>query len=150
MKILGIDLGNTIVGNRTLKNRFYVEPRCFEIISNLNKVFDKIYIISRVNEEQKENSLKWLKEVNFFKLTGLDPNNLYYCWDRRDKALFAKALNVNYFIDDRASVLYHLDSQIIKFLFNPEKDDLEKHRNKLTNTTIVKNWNQIEDILDNE
>lgn len=145
-KTLGIDLGNTIVGSRERNDRYYVEPRCFEIINKLEKIYD-IYIISKVNSEQRERSLKWLQESNFFIKTGVNPNNLFYCFERKDKAIFSKALNIDIFIDDRCQVMQYLDDRILKLLINPETTDLEKYKDKLINTQLVKSWEEIEKIL---
>lgn len=146
MKNLGLDLGRTIVGQRG-GDRTYVEPKAFEIIKKLTKEFDNTYIISRVNEEQRERSLNWLKEVNFFEETGIDKENLYYCWERKDKSIFVRALEITHFIDDRAHVLFYLDEAVNKYLFNPEPFELAKYQDSLKNTTVVQNWTEIEKLL---
>lgn len=139
MKI-GIDLGKTIV-KMPEKIPF---DNCFDILAYWAK-YHEIFIISRVNSDQKERSLKWLKDFNFFELTGIKKDNLYYCFDRRDKSLFVKALNIELFIDDRPEVLSFMDKNVRKILFNPiHKDKIDFWGEiKEHNMELVSNWKQI-------
>lgn len=147
MNNIGIDLGNTIVGNGQLNNKTYVDPDCFNVLKLIIKNFDNVYIISRVNSEQRDHSLKWLAESDFFNKTGIKRENLYYCWERRDKAIFAKALNCSIFIDDQPEVIYNLDKNIYKLLINPTEIELNKYKDKLFNYDIVNNWIHIKERL---
>lgn len=147
MRNLGIDLGWTIVGNRVTGDKYEVQSACFTTILRLTKYFDNVYIISKVNSTQKESSLKWIESVEFFNKTNIKPENLYYCFERKDKAIFAKGLGITHFIDDRAEVMYHLDKSIVKILFNPDPIHVEKYRGKLFNTTITNDWSQIPRLL---
>jgi hypothetical protein len=145
---LGIDLGWTIVGNRDTGDRYELAHNAFEVIKAIKPYFNDVYIISKVNSEQKERSLKWIKDVDFFNSTGISPNNLYYCFERRDKAIFVRGLGITHFIDDKAEVLSHLDKDVAKVLFNPNEDDLTKYKNKLFNTWVTKDWLEIANLLD--
>ncbi len=138
---IGIDLGGTIF-HRAAGKAF---DNSIGVIKKLINRGDNIYIISRVNSEQRERSLKWLSDTDFFNQTGINKDNLYYCWDRRDKSIFAKALNISVFIDDRAEVMYYMNPLIVKFLINPPKQDLIEYEGKLINTMIVKDWFEIEE-----
>lgn len=144
---IGIDIGNTIVGNKALMDKYWIDPNCFKVIKRIVSEFDNVYLISRVNQDQRDRSLKWIKEVDLFNKTGISSNNLYYCWERKDKAIFARALNLNVFIDDRAEVMYNIDSEVIKLLINPPEQDLIEYKNKLINTEIVKSWEEIENSI---
>lgn len=142
---IGIDIGNTIKGWKGDKNA--VPPDTFRIITDWVKKFNNIYLISRVNQEQKDIVEMWLWDTDFFKQTGVDPNNLYFCWERKDKNLFVKALNITTMIDDRPEVMANMDKNVFKLLIQPDEQDLEKYKFKLFNTFVVTSWKEIETIV---
>lgn len=141
-KLLGIDLGFTVVNSR--KKEVY--PDAFRVIHRFNRTWDGVFIVSRVNEEQKIRSLAWLKESRFFEQTGVPQDNLYYCAERKDKAPICAELGVTHFIDDRPEVMAALAPHIQKLLFNPIQFDVEKFRGQLVNTKIVTSWKEIEEL----
>lgn len=136
--ILGLDLGNCIF------KKGEIIPNSFETIAKLVPKFNDVYIISRVNSEQRNMSLKRLEETDFFNKTGVKRENLYYCFDRRDKAIFAKALNVRWFIDDRPDVLIPMKG-IKKILFNPTTKDFDKYYREIydLDMAVVFDWRDI-------
>lgn len=142
---IGYDLGRTIKG--PTKEQYNDEmPGAFDVISKLTKKFNKSYIVPRVNSEQRERAINWLNNKNFYNITGIPENNIYYCFDRRDKALFIKALDIRVFIDDRPTVLSPMGDDVLKILFNPWAGDLEKYKDEIMsmkNLVIVNNWKQI-------
>jgi len=64
---LGIDLGRTIISRED--GSFPPFPDAFEVIRELIGQFDQTYTLTRFNKD-----------------------NLYFCFDRRDKAVFAKGI----------------------------------------------------------
>ena len=142
MKI-GIDLGWTIKGHKPSNERDLPAPDSFRVISELVRRGDLVYIISKVNSEQKARCEKWLETHDFFDKTGVKPENLYFCFERKDKAIFVKALGIKIMIDDRPEVMAHLDFDVVKFLINPDEADMIQHKDQLINTKIVKNWLEI-------
>jgi len=132
MKNLAIDIGNTIA------SRGLLFPNSLETIKKLNPIFNNVYIVSRVNSEQRERALKWFEDIDFFNKTLIKPKNVYFCFDRRDKAVFCRGLFVDVMIDDRPDVMQYLDIQTMKILFKPNKD-LELI-DKLFNCFIVSDW----------
>lgn len=141
---IGIDLGWTVKGHKPTNERDLPAPDSFRVISEFVSSGYVVYIISKVTSEQKERAEKWLAKHDFFNVTGVKPENLYFCFERRDKALFVDALGIKIMIDDRAEVMAHLDYDVIKFLINPDQDDLQRHKEHLFNTKIVKDWLEIE------
>lgn len=137
---IGIDLGWTVKGVRALGDRDIIAPLSFEVISRLVKRGDTIFIISKVNSEQRERAQKWLKKVKFFEKTGVKPENLYYCFEKRDKAMFVKSLKINVMIDDRAEVMLHLPKKVRKLLICPERDELREFGKGIPNMKIVNEW----------
>lgn len=145
MKI-AYDLGRTIVSRQ---NNYKPFDNCFEVINKLTKKYGDGYIVSRVNSDQKIRAEKWLEDNDFYNLTGLKKENIYYCFERRDKSIFAAGLNINCFIDDRPDVLIPMNNDIKKICYNPWKSDLIKYKDQIkeNNMIIVKNWKEIEEIL---
>lgn len=144
---IGYDLGRTIKGpTKNDYNKAF--PDALEVIAKLSKRYSNSYIISRVNSEQRERAIKWLIDEDFYNKTGIKQENVYFCFDRRDKHLFVKALDINVFIDDRYDVLEPMGDKVTKLLFNPNEIDLNKFYNtKLENFLLVMNWKQIETML---
>lgn len=150
---LGVDLGNCVVSRkREGDGSFESLPveGMFDILPILVKRFTNTYIISRVNSEQKKRSLVWLEKYDFFNRTGIPQENLYYCFDRRDKAIFQRGLKIRIMIDDRPDCLIPMEKHVVKILFNPIQLDLDKKSdelNKLENLVIVKNWKEVGEYL---
>jgi len=144
---IGIDLGWTIKGVRSDGHSDRIAPDSFRVISELVKRGDNVFIISKVTSEQKFRAEKWLTDVDFFNKTSVNPQNLYFCFDRRDKALFVKALGIQIMIDDRAEVMAHLSPLVVKFLINPETTDYDLHSQRLFNCKVVADWLEIERAL---
>jgi len=144
---IGIDLGWTVKGHKPSNERDLPAPDSFRVISELIKRGDIVYIISKVNSEQKARCETWLKHHDFFNKTGVKPENLYFCFERKDKTLFVRALNIKIMIDDRPEVMAHLDYDVIKLLINPDEPDMVQHKDHLFNTKIVKDWLEIERVM---
>ncbi len=145
---IGIDLGRTIVDRENNNKPF---PRCFDIILGLSRTYgpDNLFIVSRVNSEQKERAGKWLIDNNFYEQTEFLPQNVYFCFERRDKAIFAKGLGLSIFIDDRPGCLIPMDEDMDKILFNPYKPDVEKFEREIkeNHLNIKSNWSEIREYL---
>ena len=141
---VGVDIGGTIIWKDGEKiNPF---PDCIETLAKFSKNHE-IFIVSRVNSDQRERSLKWLEEFNFFEKTGIKKDNLYYCFDRRDKAIFAKALELNLFIDDRPNCLSPMPNSVGKILFRPSYHDVETFFNDINKMVTLNSWREINDAL---
>lgn len=144
---IGIDLGWTIKGVRPTGDRHIIAPHSFRVIKQFITRGDKVFIISKVDSEQKARAEKWLADVDFFKQTGINPKNLYFCFEKRDKAIFVKALEINIMIDDRTEVMANLSPLVVKFLINPEDVEYKRHKRRLTNCKTVADWLEIEQSL---
>lgn len=137
---IGIDLGRTIV-DRDNGNTPFAD--CFPVTKLIIEKFgaDNVFIVSRVNSEQKESAIKWLNLWNFYHNTGLKPDNVYFCFERRDKAIFSKGLKLNVFIDDRLDCLAPMPDNVQKLLFR------SKDIGEATNLTRISSWLEIKDLL---
>jgi len=96
-----------------------------------------------------------LIKKGFFIETEIPTGNLFFCEKRIQKRGIAEALQLNCFIDDRWSVLRHLDAlESIKrlYLFNPfptEKIQFESE-NRGEKILLVESWEQVLDSIEHE
>lgn len=136
----GVDLGRTIVSR---DEKFRPFPNCFEVLKEMVLKFNEVYIVSRVNSEQKLSAEKWLEDNNFYNLTGFKRENVYFCFERADKAIFVKGLDISIFIDDRPDVLVPM-RDALKLLYNPSKNDLLNFSEVISkDMKIVNNWSEV-------
>ncbi len=150
MRNIGIDIGWTIKGNRGTGDKESYAPHSMETIKRIKPHFDNIFLISKCNSAQKEHVEEWLYRNGVLEELGIDRNNLYFCFERRDKAIFVKALNITHFIDDRAEVLVNLPGHVFKVLYNPDPEEYSKQLNtlsKMENYTITYDWSSIPTIF---
>lgn len=143
---IGIDLGNTVTSK--LLPFPHIIDGAFPVIKKLVNKFDETYIISRVNDQQRLRALKWIEETNFCAETGIKKENIYFCFERRDKAHFAKSLNINVFIDDRLDVLRYMEYYVLKIAFNSKDYQfLPELKPPNLNLVFCENWLDVEKVL---
>lgn len=144
---IGIDVGWTIKGVRREKDRDKIAPESFRVIKRLvQRNSGTVYLISKVDSYQKQRVEEWLKKTDFFNQTGVNEKNLYFCFERKDKGIFVKALDIKIMIDDRAEVMAALPLDVKKLLLVPEERELA-NQPALKNIRVVQNWSEIEQVL---
>lgn len=140
---IGIDFGNTIC-RRDSANRFCVmNDNTLLVISELKKRFENVYIISEVNDQQKQETLEWMEENLFYLL--VKPENIFFCKERIDKKEICQKLKIDLMIDDRPEVMSYLDDRICKIMIKSNKEDLVLYT--LNNCICVDSWSQVYDIV---
>jgi 5'(3')-deoxyribonucleotidase len=148
---IGIDIGGTIKDVRYPDGTIAhsgVAPHSFRVINELRKKGHVPFIISKVTTEQKDRAEKWIESTGLYPKTGIRSVNVYFCHDRKDKAIFVKALDIGVMIDDRAEVIASLEPNVFKLLITPEAEDFARYKHRLVKTELVSDWEQIETILD--
>lgn len=136
---LGIDFGNTIC-KRDDKNEFCImNDNTLLVISELKKEFENVYIISKVNEEQKKETLDWMRENLFFLLIPYE--NIFFCNERVDKRDICNKLMIDVMIDDRPEVMSYLDDNILKVMIKPVIEDIDKYAIK--NFVCLNSWTEV-------
>jgi hypothetical protein len=81
----------------------------FAAIARLAEVFDgAVWLVSKCGPRVQAKTRRWLDHWKFWTATGVAPDHLRFCLERRDKALHCHELGVTHFIDDRLDVLTHL------------------------------------------
>lgn len=111
---IGIDIGKVIIGGASeqpdtsfFSDDFLATPpvhESFESIQQLAQEFD-VWIISKCGQKIQDRSLAWLAAYNFFETTGVNPEQVIFCRQRKEKAPIAESLGLRVFIDDREDII---------------------------------------------
>lgn len=135
---LGIDIGRVIihgdgpdtsfVGAATTEEalRAPAMEDALESIARLVSLFDqRVWLVSKCGKKVEERSRLWLEHHRFYAVTGLPPENLRFCRDRKEKAPICVKLGITMFVDDRLDVLRHMAGLVPhRFLFgSPSSPD---------------------------
>jgi hypothetical protein len=159
---LGVDIGNVIIEHRhimdavdeTLWHEKYstipAVDNMFECLKKLNdeKFHGDIFLVSKLKVEHDSRTLAWLKNNDFFKRTGIKPENLLFCRERSEKVKLCEDNNIKYFIDDRLEVLGHMIGHIPNlYLFNPDPEEVAEFKQFLPRVTPVKTWQELYDLI---
>jgi len=130
---IGIDIGGVLISKDTDSDEAFFSDdylSASEVAGSILTIAygfgcfgpENIYLISKCSETVEKKTREWLDYRYFWKETHLLPQNLIFCRRRSDKAIIAQDLDLQYFVDDRYSVLEHMtELPTIKklFLFNP-------------------------------
>ncbi len=145
---ISVDLGRTLIDS--IKKFYY--PDSLDVVKRLIAKYgkDNVFIISRVNDAQKLRAEAFLDSTDFYNITGFNKNNLYFCFDRRDKSIFISGLNIDCHVDDRVSVMNHVSDKVLKLIFCPDEKELSllnKEGAGMLNYKIVNSWIEINNLL---
>ena len=102
-----------------------------------------VYLISKCSKTVEAKTRNWLEINNFYKVTGLSPDRVYFCSKRSEKAPIADSLGITHFIDDRLEVLSYMINVPHKYLFNPQKKEMEEFKRFLPLVNIVYKWKDL-------
>lgn len=147
--MLGLDLGNTIV-ETTSDGKFPFDDAIRVIHRLVTEVFtsQRVFIVSRVNEEQYKRARAWIQKENLLERTGILEENIHWCAERNDKAPICEKLGITHFIDDRPEVLSYMSGIVPhRILFQASEDDILKFKDSLHEVTHVTSWREIEKIF---
>lgn len=126
---LGVDIGGVIItparksGDTSFFSSGYLDTpaidAAFSSIKYLHEtVFpDRVYLVSKAKSGTAQKTRDWLSHLDFYNLTGLTPDKLFFCPTREGKAPIAKRLGLTAFLDDRVDVLGHLSLIDCRILF---------------------------------
>jgi hypothetical protein len=140
MKRIGIDIGNVIIGSDTdqpdlmFSDRYLEAPEmagAFEAIARLVELYtpDCVFLVSKCFPKMQQKSSHCLQAKDFFGQTGVDPGNVHFCLHRPEKAEICVRLGLTAFVDDRYTVLKHLEPLAYiedLILFAPGKSELSE------------------------
>lgn len=134
---LGVDVGRVIIdgsshpsGDDTaffkggLANVLRTPPmaRVFEVLPGLVERFEgRVWVISKCGERVQQRTLAWLAHHDFYDRTGIPPESVRFCRERREKAVHCRELGITDFIDDRLDVLEAMRGVVPRlYLFGPQ------------------------------
>lgn len=155
MDTLGVDVGGVIIdraNDKTDTSFFsgnYLQSRpvegAIEAIARLVKErFDgNAYIVSKCGSKTEAKTKHWLLHHDIYGRTGIKEGNAIFCRHRPEKAPICKEKGITHFIDDRMSVLKHMDSVPNKYLFQPTPEELAERPDLLKNVVIVNSWTEV-------
>ena len=118
-KVLGVDIGGVIIDrvNDNTDTSFFGDnylqttavSGAFEVLKQLVERLDgNVYLVSKCGSIIRAKTRNWLNHHNFWVATGLNPKNVHYCRERREKADICKGLSTTHFVDDRLEILSYL------------------------------------------
>lgn len=96
---------------------------------------ENVYIISKAKDKWININKERLKNIDFFKRTGMLNKNLYFVNEYEDKEKLCKKLNINYMVDDSIKVIRCLSCN--SFLFGVNNVD---KRINLSNNICIASW----------
>lgn len=114
---LGIDIGRVIIAGDGPDTSFLGVPDddamrapalegAFEAIARLVADYDgRVWLVSKCGERVQQRTRRWLGHHRFFEATGVRPDRVRFCRERREKAPICAELGITCFIDDREDVL---------------------------------------------
>ena len=86
----------------------------------------RIYLVSKCGPRIEGRTRLWLEHKGFHSITGVPPERVHFCRERKDKAPICAQLGVTHFVDDRLDVLDFLETVDRKYLFQPRPGDLAR------------------------
>lgn len=129
---LGIDIGRVIIhgdgpdtafvgaGSDEEAMRAPAIDGAFEHVARLVERFSatRVWLVSKCGKKVEARTRMWLARHRFHVTTGLSPENVRFCRDRREKAPICDALGIGFFVDDRLDVLSAMRGVVAhRFLF---------------------------------
>jgi hypothetical protein len=130
---LGIDIGGVLIpmatggsdsnffGNSPMETP--AQEGMFEGVRILTARFaGQVYVVSKCGPKIERISRNWLHYVDFWRRTGVLPQNLHFVRERPDKAVVCVRLGITHFIDDRVDVLVAMERVSRRYLFLGGRD----------------------------
>jgi hypothetical protein len=148
---IGLDVGGVIIdaiGNDNTDTAFRSDnfmattavEGVYEAVRVLTDTFGKenVFIISKCGLVIEDKTRLWLEGTGFYRLTGFDPANLFFCRTRAEKAPIAAELRLTDFVDDHADVLGYMKGIVSRrYLFGPQAD---QDQSTTTGLIVVDTW----------
>ncbi len=153
---LGIDVGGVIIdrANDNTDTSFFSDnylattavPGTFDAIKRLveERFGERVHIVSKCGPNTARKPREWLAHHEIYRKTGLQPENVQFCRRRWEKGPICADLGVTHFIDDRMSVLLHLDTVPHRYFFQPSPEEMALYNRDATQAHVVESW---EDVL---
>lgn len=154
-EILGIDVAGVIISkaNDNTDTSFFgndylgagVVPGTFPALQRLvrERFGDKVYIISTCDTATQFKTWDWMRECRLHKFTGINPRNIRFCREQKQKARICEKLGITHFIGNKLEVLDHLTTVEHRYLFQADQREVERHMNFLTSVYLMSDWEMV-------
>jgi len=104
---------------------------------------ENVFVVSRAEGMERFCNTRLFIAHRFFAWTGLRAENVHFVDKRAEKAAVCKALNLEFFVDDRGEVLSHLRGIVPnRIWFNPTVNDQIDWCWSIGGR-IVRNWEEL-------
>lgn len=156
MNKIGIDIGRVIISGDTDSPDQFFGPNylncpqvkeAFPSITQLVTTFgaEQVFLVSKCGEHTQKRTLEWLNHHDFYKQTGVLPYHVHFCRERHEKAVICKKLGIQIFIDDRFSVLKHLNQAQKLYLFQPSEEEFKSYQETqiVLPIQVVSEWSDL-------
>jgi hypothetical protein len=132
MDRFGIDIGRVIIGpsvagradtsflGSRLEDAMHTPPAdgSFDTIRDLvARSGGNAWLVSKCGPGVQKKTVAWLAHHGFHEHTGMPPDHVRFCLERKEKAVHAKRLGLTVFVDDRLDVLQHLRGIVPRLLW---------------------------------
>jgi hypothetical protein len=161
LPVLGVDIGGVLIdrpgedgdtsffGDRPMETP--AVPGAVEALGRLaaGPFASRVHLISKAGPKVSERTTAWLAHHGFAEATGIGPDRVHFVRRREDKAPVCRRLGVTHFVDDRLSVLTHLESVPYRYLFTGGLGDhpAPDPRRVPPWARLVENWDELERLL---
>ena len=149
--ILGLDIGRLILQNDTdtdvprgERRPFRRVEGSFEGVRELKDRFDgQVALVSKCGGVTQIRTRECFDHTQFYEVTGVNPNHVFFCEERKGKAAICDYLGVTHFADDRLQVLGYLHSVKHRYLFNAREQEIRENYQHLPYVVQVANWEEL-------
>jgi hypothetical protein len=137
---IGIDIGRVIMApvqggkadtsflSGTLERAMQTPPSpgAFQGVKTLVEASGgRAWLVSKAGPNVQHKTKLWLRHWDFCAATGLPPDHVRFCLERRQKAGHCRQLKITHFIDDRLDVLDALRGDVPHLYLFGEQPQLE-------------------------
>lgn len=121
---LGVDIGRVIIdgdgpdtsfigGSEEDAMRAPAVAGAVSALAELTRRFEgRVWLVSKCGPRIQERTRRWLAHHRFFQATGIAPDHLFFCRDRKEKAPICARLGIGVFVDDRVDVLVAMEGVV--------------------------------------
>ena len=103
-----------------------------------------VWIVSKAGPRMEARTREWLRAVDFYSYTGLDPAHVRFCRERQEKDRICRELQITHFVDDRIHIMQILRHTVPHlYLFG----DQGAERFCPPWATFVSQWSEIPGLL---
>ena len=162
-RIIGVDVGGVITDilkndgtDTSFLSDNYLQttavPDAFESLKILNSDYayfkDLVRIVSKAGPEIEQKTRNWFKHNGFYDITGISPEHVYFCRERKDKAPICERLGITHFVDDNIEVMSHLRNIVPnKYLFCSQANESELGKYSDLSFVHVGSWKEVLELV---